>query len=269
MQCTTPSCTQYTGARTEDIAQALWQAMEEGRHMPPEWAGKFSMQQGYEVQLALLRKRIARGERQAGWKVGLTAEAMRVQQKVHEPCFGYLLESGQHASGHTYQFSDLIEPGFENELCLTIGKTLRGPGVSLEDVAAAVTHAAPALEIVEVRGPFAGNLALAMADNAQQKAYVTGPSVPLTGANRDLSVATVTVQVDDAVTETASGSAVMQGGGLLSVVWLANKLAEFGLALEAGMQVMSGSFTQQYRAQQGMAVRSSFDRFGVVEANFA
>lgn len=253
---------------TQDIANALWQAMEEGRYMPAEWAGKFSLQQGYEVQLALLRKRLDRGERQAGWKVGLTAEAMRVQQQVHEPCFGYLLESGRHASGQAYRFADLIEPGFENELCLTIGKTLRGPSVTLEDVAAAVTHAAPALEIVEVRGPFAGNLALAMADNAQQKAYVTGPAVALTAANRDLASATVTVQIDGAVSETASGSAVMQGGGLLSVLWLANKLAEFGLALEAGMQVMSGSFTRQYRAQQGMRVQSSFDRFGVVEADF-
>ncbi|BEP57983.1 2-oxo-hepta-3-ene-1,7-dioic acid hydratase [Variovorax sp. V118] len=253
---------------TQDIAGALWQAMEDGRHMPSEWAGKFSLQQGYEVQLALLQRRLARGERQTGWKVGLTAEAMRVQQQVHEPCFGYLLESGRHASGQAYRFSDLIAPGFENELCLTIGKTLRGPGVSLEEVAAAVTHAAPALEIVEVRGPFAGNLALAMADNAQQKAYVTGAAVPLTADNRDLAGANVTVQVDGAVSETASGSAVMQGGGLLSVLWLANKLAEFGLALEAGMQVMSGSFTRQYRASQGMRVQSSFDRFGTVAANF-
>lgn len=253
---------------TEEIANALWQALQEGRHMPPEWAGKFPLQQGYEVQLALLRRRLTAGERQTGWKVGLTAEAMRVQQQVHEPCFGYLLESGRHPSGQTYRFADLIEPGFENELCLTVGKTLRGPGVRLEDVTAAVTHAAPALEIVEVRGPFAGNLALAMADNAQQKAYVTGPAVPLTAANRDLASATVTVQVDGTVTETASGSAVMQGGGLLSVLWLANKLAEFGLALEAGMQVMSGSFTRQYRAQQGMRVQSSFDRFGEVAAEF-
>ncbi len=253
---------------TEEIADALWQAMEEGRYMPPEWAGKFGLQQGYEVQLALLRRRVGRGERQSGWKVGLTAEAMRVQQKVHEPCFGYLLESGRHPSGQAYRFADLIEPGFENELCLTVGKTLRGPGVTLEEVAAAVTHAAPALEIVEVRGPFAGNLPLAMADNAQQKAYVTGAAVPLTAGNRDLAGESVTVEVNGATSETASGSAVMQGGGLLSVQWLANKLAEFDLALEAGMQVMSGSFTRQYRAAQGMRVQSSFDRFSAVAAEF-
>lgn len=254
---------------TEKIADALWQALEEGRHMPPEWAGKFELQQGYEVQLALLQRRLMKGDKQSGWKVGLTAEAMRVQQQVHEPCFGHLLESGRHSSGQAYRFTDLIEPGFENELCLTVGKTLRGPGVTLEEVVEAVTHAAPALEIVEVRGPFAGNLALAMADNAQQKAYVTGPAVSLTVANRDLADARVAVEINGETSETAPGSAVMQGGGLLSVVWLANKLAEFGLPLEAGMQVMSGSFTRQYRAEPGMRVKSSFTPFGVVSAEFA
>lgn len=253
---------------TEKIADALWQALEEGRHMPPEWAGKFSLQQGYEVQLALLERRVRKGEKQSGWKVGLTAEAMRVQQQVHEPCFGYLLESNRHSSGQTYRFTDLIEPGFENELCLTVGKTLRGPGVTLEEVVEAVTHAAPALEIVEVRGPFAGNLPLAMADNAQQKAYVTGPAVPLTASNRDLASANVTVEINDTASETAPGSAVMQGGGLLSVVWLANKLAEFSLSLETGMHVMSGSFTRQYRAAPGMRVKSLFAPFGAVAADF-
>lgn len=253
---------------TEDIADQLWAALCEGRHMPAEWAGRFDLEQGYAVQLAMLRRRVASGERQAGWKVGLTAAAMRQQQQVGEPCFGYLLESGRHSSGHAYRHAELIQPGFENELCLTIGKTLRGPGITLADAVAAVSHAAPALEIVEVRGPFAGNLPLAMADNAQQKAYVTGPAVPLTAANRDLASAHVRVLVDGAVSETASGAVVMQGGGLLSVLWLANKLAEFGLALEAGMQVMSGSFTRQYRAQPGLQVQSSFDRFGVVAAHF-
>lgn len=253
---------------TKNVADALWDAMQEGRHMPAEWSGKLTMQQGYAVQLALLRRRIAAGDRQSGWKVGLTAAAMRIQQQVHEPCFGYLLESGQHASGQTYRFDEMISPGFENELCLTVGKTLRGPGVTLDDAVKAVTHAAPALEIVEIRGPFAGNLPLAMADNAQQKAYVTGPAVLLTAENRDLARATVAVEVNDTLSEKASGSAVMDGGGLLSIVWLANKLAEFDLPLEAGMRVMSGSFTRQYSASRGTRVTSTFAPFGSVKASF-
>lgn len=252
----------------ETVIDALWNALQEGRHMPPEWSGKFTMEEGYAVQLGLLRRHVENGERHAGWKVGLTAAAMRVQQKVHEPCFGYLLESGWRATGHAFRRDQLISPGFENELCLTIGETLRGPGVTLEDATRAVTHAAPALEIVEVRGPFAGNLPLAMADNAQQKAYVTGPAIRLTADNRDLAHASVTVQVNDQVCEKADGSAVMEGGGLLSIVWLANKLAEFDLALEAGMRVMSGSFTKQYAVSCDTAATSTFEPFGAVSARF-
>lgn len=252
----------------EHIAEELWRARQEGRHMPPEWSGRFSLREGYEVQLAMLQRQCLAGERQSGWKVGLTAEAMRVQQQVHEPCFGYLLQSGEHASGQRYQCKDLIQPGFENELCLTVGKTLRGPGVTLDEVMAAVTHAMPALEIVEVRGPFAGNLPLAMADNAQQKAYVCGQAVALTPANMRLAEASVEVILNGKVDQQASGAAVMGGGGLLSVLWLANKLAEFDLALEAGMRVMSGSFTQQYRAQAGTKVVSRYVPFGDVSAEF-
>jgi 2-keto-4-pentenoate hydratase len=242
--------------------------MRQGRYLPAELMGRLDLDRAYHAQLALLDLYLAAGERQAGWKVGLTAAAMRVQQKVHEPCFGFLLASGQRPSGHVFRFGELIAPGFENELCLRIGTTLRGPGVTVEQAAAAVTHAAPALEIVEKRGDFAADLALSMADNAQQKAYVTGPEVALAAANRDLAAASVTVAVNGVERETASGAEVMGQGAILSVQWLANKLAEFGRGLEAGSLVMSGSFTRQYPISQGDRVESRFAPFGTVSAKF-
>ncbi len=252
----------------ETIAATLEQETAGGNFMPLAWRGKLSMDQAYQVQLAIMRRRIGRGERQTGWKVGLTAAAMRAQQNVHEPCFGYLLASGHRASGHRYDFGQLIAPGFENELCLRVSKTLRGPGVTLADVTAAVTHAAPALEVIEKRGNFTDDLPLAMADNAQQHSYVTGAELALTQANGNLGAATVDVLVGGALAETAPGSAVMGEGALLSVVWLANKLAEFGLGIEAGQVIMSGSFTKQYAITDGMAVEAQFSPFGDVAARF-
>jgi len=236
--------------------------------MPEEWFGRLDLNTAYAVQLGFLDRYIAAGERQAGWKVGLTAAAMRAQQGVHEPCFGFLLRSGHRETGATYRFDDLISPGFENELCLTIGTTLRGPGVTIEQVAAAVTHAAPAVEIVEKRGNFAADLPLAMADNAQQKGFVTGESIALRPENRDLAGARVRILVNGAQREEASGAEVMGDGALLSIVWLANKLAEFGRSLEAGMLVMSGSFTKQYALARGDVIEASFEPFGSVRARF-
>lgn len=252
----------------QHVAATLWAEMQQGNYLPSALMGQLDLTQAYRAQLALLDLYIAAGERQVGWKVGLTAAAMRAQQKVHEPCFGFLLASGQRPSGHSFRFAELIAPGFENELCLRIGTTLRGPGITLAQAAAAVTHAAPALEIVEKRGDFAADLPLSMADNAQQKAFVTGPEIALAAANRDLAAASVTVTVNGQSRETASGAEVMGQGAMLSVQWLANKLAEFGRSLDAGSLIMSGSFTKQYPIAQDDRVESRFMPFGAVEARF-
>jgi len=256
-------------AQTPDtIAAALWTEWHKGRHMPKEWMGRLSMDEAYRVQLALLDRFAAAGEPQAGWKVGLTAAAMRAQWNIHEPCFGFLLRSGHKQAGHRFRFPGIIAPGFENELCLRIGTRLQGPGVTLDQAIAAVSHAAPALEIVEKRGPLSEDLALAIADNAQQYAFVTGAEIALTSSNRNLATAMVEVDVNATVIDRAAGAEVMGGGGFLSVQWLANKLAEFGRALEPGMLVMSGSFTKQYSIARGDRIESRFTPFGAVSAHF-
>jgi 2-keto-4-pentenoate hydratase len=251
-----------------DIAAAtesIWRHLLAGRHYPAEWGGKLDMDQGYRVQLGILQRCITRGERHAGWKVGLTAAAMRAQHNVHEPCFGFLLESGNRPSGHVFRQADLIRPGFENEICITLEQTLRGPGITFDQARRAIREIAPALEIVERRGNFSADLPLTMADNAQQKAFVTGAAIPL--GDIELSRAAVTVYVNDAVRDQASGAEVM-GNPINSIVWLANKLAEFGRALEAGQRVISGSFTRQYPLDEPARVRSVFEPVGTVEASF-
>jgi 2-keto-4-pentenoate hydratase len=68
--------------------------------------------------------------------------------------------------------------------------------------------------------------------------------------------------------ERATGAEVM-GTPLASVAWLANRLADFGRRLDAGMRVMSGSFTRQYAVDHaGDEVEARFAPFGPVAAHF-
>lgn len=247
-------------------AEALWRAARRGEHMPADWLGRLSLAEGYAVNLEILRRRIAEGDAQAGWKVGLTAAAMRAQWGIPEPCFGVLMRSGHRRSGVRLEHGSLIAPGIENELCVTVGETLRGPGVTPERARRAIATIAPALEIVEVRGDFSADLPLAMADNAQQKAFVTGEAVAPDAALRLADVA-LELRLGDAQAVHATGAEVM-GGPEHSIAWLANKLDEFGLALEAGQQVMSGSFTRQYPVRRGDTVVARFTPFGEVRASF-
>ncbi len=198
--------------------------------------------------------------------VGLTAKAIQDQFDVHEPVFGCLLSEGRIPSGHVFRHDDLRTPGFENEVCIVLGRALEGPGLSLDDVRGAVDRCHPALEIIEKRGDVTGQLALALADNAEQKAFVLGPPVPLT-AELDLSAIGARVTVNGAEVATGRGDAVL-GNPLRSVAWLAGKLAAYGRGLRAGDHIMTGSFTRQFLIERGDRIRSEFERLGAVDAAF-
>ena len=255
-------------ADVEAIADSIREYGRRGVYYPDEWKGCLTIEGAYRVQLAILGRSLEAGERQAGWKVGLTARAIQAQVGLYEPVFGFLLESGARPSGTAFPFAGLIRPGVENELCLTIGTTLEGPGVTPEMARAAVVAAAPALEVIERRGDAAADVPLGLADNCQQRAFVTGPATSLRADTPDLSAATVEVYLNGRFMERATGAEVM-GTPLASVAWLANRLAGFGRRLDAGMRVMSGSFTRQYAVDHaGDEVEARFAPFGPVAARF-
>src|SRR5512143_3129779 len=137
----------------EQTVAALWALQQQGDRFPAAWRGKLDLPEGYRVQLGLLQRRLGQGERQAGWKVGLTADAMREMFGNREPVFGYLLESGSTLSGHTFNLAELHNPLVENELLVTLARDLAGPAATVENAKRAVATVAPAFEIVEMRGP--------------------------------------------------------------------------------------------------------------------
>lgn len=255
--------------RSEHIQAAIdsiWECQKQGIHYPAEWRGRLGVDEGYRVQLGILAKRLKGGERHAGWKVGLTARAIQQQVNYHEPVFGYLLASGRVASGAVLGFDELLAPSFENELCLRLGTPLKGPDVTPDQAREAIGGVMPALEIVEKRGDFAADPALSMADNVQQRAFVTGPelSPPPKVALRDV---TVEVHINGEPVDRASGAEVL-GDPAASVAWLANRLHDFGRHLEPDTLVMTGSLTKQHPIAQGDHIEARFDPVGRVEVQF-
>lgn len=249
---------------TED-ARSILAALTDNTLFPEPLSGKFTVADAYRVQFELLRQREAAGDAHVGWKVGLTSKAMQDQQGVHEPCLGHLVASGHLASPARLAFDDLMAPGFENELCIRIGRPVSSTPDTAE-VTAAIDAVAPAIEVVEKRGAFSSDLPLSFAGNAQQRAFVTGAFVPF-APGTDLSRTEVEIVVNGESRERARGAEVL-GNPVNSVIWLAGKLAEHGAALKPGDLVMSGSFTRQYAAGKGDRVRAVFSGFGAVEMEF-
>jgi 2-keto-4-pentenoate hydratase len=241
----------------DSLIEAFWQARQQGIYFPPEYFGKLTVDQSYRIQLGLIERRRAAGERQIGWKVGLTASAIQQQFGFHEPVFGCVLDSKP--SGHVFAPGDLIAPGFENELCMRLRVDLSGI-VSLDEARAAIDVVYPSLEIIETRGPFTEEIALALADDAQQKTVILGAASPLPA---DLTAIAARVVVNGKQVATGTGDAVL-GNPLNSIVWLARKLGTYGRGLKAGEIVMTGSFTRQFPISPGDRIETTFSGLGAV-----
>ena len=244
----------------DSLIETFWQARQQGIHFPPAYFGKLSVDQSYAIQLGLIERRCAVGERQIGWKVGLTASPIQQQFGFHEPVFGCVLDSKP--SGYVFAPAELIAPGFENELCMRLRVDLSAT-VSLDEARAAIDVVYPSLEIIETRGPFTEQIALALADNAQQKTVVLGSPVALP---TDLTAIEARVSINSQLVATGTGDAVL-GNPLNSIVWLAAKLGAYGRGLKAGEIVMTGSFTRQFPMAAGDKIETVFSGLGAVSAS--
>jgi 2-keto-4-pentenoate hydratase len=245
----------------QDAIASFWAARARGEFFPRDWFDRLSLDEAYRIQLGLISRRVAAGERHIGWKVGLTAPAIQQQFGFHEPVFGCLLET--RPSGHEFRSGELISPGFESEICLHIKEPLSGE-VDMATVRRAVDVVHPSLEIIETRGDLSAQIAVALADNAQQKTNILGSPVAL--GSIALDTVEATVQINGKTVATGRGDAVL-GNPLNSVIWLARKLTEFGRGIRAGDLIMSGSFTRQFPIAPGDQIRVDFSGIGSVETS--
>src|SRR4029079_13007940 len=127
------------------VIEDFWTARARGEFFPQAYFDRLTLDEAYRIQLAMIDRRVAAGERQIGWKVGLTAKAIQQQFGFHEPVFACVLET--QPSGHVFGATELINPGFETELCMRLGLGLEGV-VSLAQVRDAVDVIYPSFEII-------------------------------------------------------------------------------------------------------------------------
>ena len=207
----------------------FWNARARGEYFPAQWFDRLTLDEAYRIQLGVIARRIAAGERQIGWKVGLTAVPIQQQFGFHEPVFGCILES--RPSGHVFRRDELIRPGFEPELCLRVGQALSGE-VDVPTVRRAIDAVYPALEIIETRGD-------SRRRRSPSRWRTTRSRRPWCWASRwhsaslALDAVAATVRINGETVATGRGDAVL-GNPLNSVVWLARKLKEFGRGIRGG-----------------------------------
>ena len=256
-------------SRADRHAEELYAALRERRTVPPLIARdpSLTIDDAYAISLRLLERRIADGERVVGKKIGVTSKAVQDMLGVHQPDFGFLTDRMWVEGDIDIAALGLIQPRAEAEIAFILRDGLRGPGVTAQDVLAATESIAPCFEIVDSRiADWRIGIVDTVADNASCGVFVLGEA-RLDPRGVDLPALHVTVTRNGRPLSEGYGAAV-QGSPLTAVAWLANTLGAYGVTLDAGDIILSGSLVPLAPAVAGDVFAMMLDGVGSCIARF-
>ena len=249
----------------ESVAAELLACEDEQREREPftdEWPD-LDLDTGYAIQDLNLQKRLDRGEKLIGVKLGLTSRAKQQRMGVHFPFVAWLTDAMILPIGDPIPQAKLIHPRVEPEIVFVMGDRLEGPGVTAAQAMSAVESVWGGAEVIDSRyRNFRFKAGDVSADNASSAAFVTGP-IGMPPADLDLSLEAVLVEVDGEIVDSATGAAV-QGHPGEALALAANDLARRGHAIEAGWIVLTGGMTDAVFAPAGTSVAMHFTHLGSV-----
>jgi 2-keto-4-pentenoate hydratase len=255
-------------------AELLWAAERDRAPIGPltETFPAIDVVDAYEIALINIRRKIAAGARVRGHKVGLSSPVMQQMMGVDEPDYGHLLDSMVLSQDAPIAAAAYCYPRIEVEIGYLLGSPLPGAGCTEADVLAATEYIVPSLELIDSRiKDWRIKLADTIADNASSAGVILGSArrtpAELAADGIDLKNIDAVLYADGAEIARGNTSAVL-GNPTECVAWLARKVAQFGVTLEAGHLVIPGSCTRAIDATPGTTFRAEFTGLGTVDASF-
>ena len=239
-------------SKAELYGRELYEALRGRRSLTPliERDSDLTVDDAYAISLDFLARRVKDGEKVVGKKIGVTSKAVQDMLGVHQPDFGFLTDWMFVEGDIDVDAKALIAPRAEAEIAFILKDSLNGPGVTAADVMAATESIAPCFEIVDSRiNDWKISIVDTVSDNASCGVYVIGDA-RLDPREFDLPGLHVAVTKNGEPLSEGYGNAV-QGDPAQAVAWLANTLGAYGVTLDAGDVILSGSLVPLAPAAKG------------------
>ena len=231
-----------------------------------------TLDDAYAIQAAQMPHKQAQGRSIIGWKIGLTSKVMQDALGISTPDSGVLYDDMDFADGVLISATRFIQPRIEAEIAFIMKAPLEGK-VSREDVLEATDYVAPALEILDTRiarqdATTGQNRKIfdTVSDNAANGGILLGKQRHEPEAYDLRWVGAILTKNDD-VTATGLGAAVLNDP-VMGIVWLAERMGQYGQRIEAGQVVLSGSFIAPIECPSGTRIEADYGQFGHVTVNF-
>lgn len=244
-----------------DIAEIVDTAAATGTAIPQFTTQfDFAVDEAYEVQQQSIARRLDRGERLVGVKMGLTSRAKMAQVGVDQVIWGRLTDAMVVTEGEPLSIGRFVHPRVEPEVAFFLGAPLAG-NVTIAEAMAAVEGVAPAAEIIDSRYEnFQFALADVVADNSSSSGFVVGPWA---SPELDVSNLAMVLNVNGRAAQIGSSAAIL-GNPLRSLVEAARAAASAGMTLEPGWIVLAGGATAAEPLAVGSTYRVDVESLGSV-----
>ena len=253
----------------EALGDSLYDALVARTPIAPLSAAHpdMTIEDAYHVQQRMIARRLEKGDRVIGKKIGVTSKAVMNMLGVHQPDFGYLLDSMVFNEGESVDMDTLIQPKAEGEIAFLLKKDLQGPGVTAADVLAATEGVMACFEIVDSRiQDWKIKIQDTVADNASCGVFVLGDQL-VDIADLDLALAGMVLEKNGEIVVTGAGAATM-AHPVNAIVWLTNMLGSLGIALKAGDIVLSGAMGAMVPVVRGDNLRMTIGGIGGCSVRF-
>ena len=257
--------------KIEELGDELYAALRERRTLSPlteRWP-EITIEDAYHVSLRMVRRRVEDdGEKIIGKKIGVTSLAVQEMLGVFQPDFGYLTDKMMYPNGGPMPISEqLIQPRAEGEIAFKLKKELNGPGVTNEDVLDATEYVMACFEVVDSRvHEWKVKIQDTVADNASCGLFVLGDE-HVDPRGLDFPNLQMRVYKNGELLSEGLGSAALDSP-LNCVSWLANTLSKFGITLNAGDVVLSGSLVPLEPVVAGDEMRLEVGGIGTASVRF-
>jgi len=226
-----------------------------------------SLDEAYKVQEAAANLKERAGMRRAGWKVGCTSPAIQGQLGLNQPIHAPMYRPLIHTEGKSLRRADFLNLAIEPELVICLGSDIPELPSQSQGLLDAIEWVAPGIELHNKRFFFdPPSIQELVASGGLWAGLVVGET-KAHPAGIDLAAARFTILLDGQPVAKAPGRDIM-GGPLVSLLWLAQHLAQQGRPLRKGELVIPGSPTELISIDKPILVTVDISGLGRVKARF-
>ncbi len=186
----------------------------------------FTVAAAYEVAEALRQRRLARGERTLGYKIGFTNRSIWSRYGVHAPIWAPVWDTTTRlldGARTKVSLAGLVQPRLEPEVVFGLAKAPE-PGMSEAALAGCIAWVAHGLEIVQTHfDDWRFTAPDTVVDFGLHGRLLVGPRVPMTqfpDAATGLAALQVQLVRDGAVVDQGQGSIVLDGPLSALRIWV-------------------------------------------------